>query len=73
VRPRGRWGASARTDFYCVRRINADACGRPRTSIRKGCPDGNFHSKTSFMTSLVRDDATIIDVEDNEWKGEIHA
>jgi hypothetical protein len=26
---------------------------RPRTSGRKGHPDGHFHPKTSFMTSLV--------------------
>jgi hypothetical protein len=27
-------------------------CGRGRMSGRRGRPDGNFHPKTSFMTSL---------------------
>jgi hypothetical protein len=31
---------------------SADKRGRARTSGRKGRPDGHFHPKTSFMTSL---------------------
>jgi hypothetical protein len=45
TRSHGRAPASARTDFYRVRGVNADASGRP---------DGNFHPKMSFMTSLIR-------------------
>jgi hypothetical protein len=44
ARPRECVVVSARTDFYRVRGVNADAGGRP---------DGNFHPKTSVMTSLV--------------------
>jgi hypothetical protein len=68
ARPRGRavtgprGPAPARTHY----RIRTDAvftvsagkiasagkCGRTRTSGQKGRPDGHFHPKTSFMTSL---------------------
>jgi hypothetical protein len=41
----GEGGASARMDFYRIRRINTDAGGRP---------EGNFHPKTSVMTSLMQ-------------------
>jgi hypothetical protein len=54
--PRPRGPAPARTHL----RVRVDAvftasvgkCGRPQTSGRKGRPDGHFHPKTSFMTSL---------------------
>jgi hypothetical protein len=59
--PRG--PASARTWGVCAtsasKTVSVDKCGcgrtsgrRPRTSRRKGRPDGHFHPKTSVMTSL---------------------
>jgi hypothetical protein len=44
LRPSGRTCTSARTRFLPRPRVNADARGRP---------NGHFHPKTSFMTSLL--------------------
>jgi hypothetical protein len=74
VRPRGYKTASmrmlgcvradaiftVRTRFLLCPRVNADAGGRSRTSIRKGRPDGHCHPKTSVMTSLIGADVEVL-------------
>jgi hypothetical protein len=65
ARPRGR-GASARVWVHARGHPRPRGCitasagkrGRARTSGRKGRPDGYFHPKTSFMTSLLSMPAT---------------
>jgi hypothetical protein len=39
--------------------------GRGRTSRQKGRPDGNFHPKSSFMTSLLKPDRVLLEVFDS--------